>query len=87
MKIKRIGVDLAKNVYQLHGVDGHEQCVLQRRLKRDKWLQVIFEKTQPGCEIGMEACTGSHHWARLLREKGYIVKLIAPAVCKTVCEE
>ncbi len=82
MKIKRIGVDLAKNVYQLHGVDRHEQSVLRRRLKRDNWLKVLFEKTEPGCEIGMEACTGSHHWARLLREKGYIVKLIAPQFVK-----
>jgi len=82
MKIKRIGVDLAKNVYQLHGVDCHDKCVLQRRLKRDHWLKVLFHKTEPGCEIGMEACTGSHHWARLLREKGYIVKLIAPQFVK-----
>jgi transposase len=82
MKIKRIGVDLAKNVYQLHGVDNHDECVLQRRLKRDHWLKVLFHKTEPGCEIGMEACTGSHHWARLLREKGYIVKLIAPQFVK-----
>ncbi len=82
MKIKRMGVDLAKNVYQLHGVDRHDKCVLQRRLKRDHWLQGLFEKTEPGCEIGMEACTGSHHWARLLREKGYIVKLIAPQFVK-----
>jgi transposase len=82
MKIIRIGVDLAKNVYQLHGVDQSEQCVLKRRLKRDNWLEVLFEKTERGCEIGMEACTGSHHWARLLREKGYIVKLIAPQFVK-----
>jgi len=82
MKIKRIGVDLAKNVYQLHGVDRHDKCVLKRRLKRDNWLKVLFEKTEAGCEIGMEACTGSHHWARLLRGKGYIVKLIAPQFVK-----
>jgi transposase len=69
-------------VYQLHGVDNHDECVLQRRLKRDHWLKVLFHKTEPGCEIGMEACTGSHHWARLLREKGYIVKLIAPQFVK-----
>ena len=82
MKIKRIGVDLAKNVYQLHGVDGHDKCVLQRRLKRDHWLKGLFEKAEPGCEIGMEACTGSHHWARLLQGKGYKVKLIAPQFVK-----
>jgi transposase len=82
MKIKRIGVDLAKNVYQLHGVDNHDECVLQRRLKRDNWLKVLFEKTELGCEIGMEACTGSHHWARLLQSRGYKVKLIAPQFVK-----
>jgi transposase len=82
MKIKRIGVDLAKNVYQLHGVDQHDNCVWKRRLKRENWLKVLFEKAEPGCEIGMEACTGSHHWARLLREKGYVVKLIAPQFVK-----
>ncbi len=78
MKIKRVGVDLAKNVYQLHGVDGHDNCVLQRRLKRDKWLEVLFGKTEPGCEIGMEACGGAHHWARLLMAKGFKVKIIPP---------
>ncbi|MGB5705708.1 MAG: IS110 family transposase [Arenicellales bacterium] len=78
MKIKRIGVDLAKNVYQLHGVDRGDKCLWKRRLKRGNWLKVLFEKAEPGCEIGMEACTGFHHWARLLREKGYVVKLIAP---------
>ena len=62
MKIKRIGVDLAKNVFQLHGVDYHEQVVLQRRLKRASWLKMLLDKTEPGCEIGMEACTGAHHW-------------------------
>jgi transposase len=61
MKIKRIGVDLAKNVFQLHGVDYHEQVVLQRRLKRANWLKVLLDKTEPGREIGMEACTGAHH--------------------------
>ena len=69
MKIKRIGVDLAKNVYQLHGVDSHDKCVWQRRLKRDNWLKVLFEKTELGCEIVMEAFTGSHHWSRLLQSR------------------
>ncbi len=82
MKIKRIGVDLAKNVFQLHGVDCHEQVVLQRRLKRANWLKALLDKTEPGCEIGMEACTGAHHWGRLLQSKGYRVKLIAPQFVK-----
>ena len=78
MKIKRMGVDLAKNVFQLHGVDYKEQVVLRRRLKRANWLKVLFDKAEAGCEIGMEACTGAHHWGRLLQSKGYKVKLIAP---------
>jgi transposase len=82
MKIKRIGVDLAKNVFQLHGVDHTEQVVLRRRLKRENWLKVLLQKTEPGCEIGMEACTGAHHWGRLLEARGYKVKLIAPQFVK-----
>jgi transposase len=82
MKIKRMGVDLAKNVFQLHGVDHNEQVVLLRRLKRSNWLKVLLDKAEPGCEIGMEACTGAHHWGRLLQSKGYKVKLIAPQFVK-----
>ena len=82
MKIKRIGVDLAKNVFQVHGVDGREELVWSRRLKRDNWVKVLVEKAEPGCEIGMEACSGAHHWARLLQGKGYEVKLIAPQFVK-----
>ena len=82
MKIKRIGIDLAKNVFQLHGVDRTEQVVWQRRLKREAWLKALFEKIEPGCDVGMEACTGAHHWGRLLEAKGYHVKLIAPQFVK-----
>ena len=82
MKIKRIGIDLAKNVFQLHGVDRTDQGVWQRRLKRETWLKVLLKKIEPGCEVGMEACTGAHHWGRLLEAKGYHVKLIAPQFVK-----
>jgi len=82
MKLIRIGVDLAKNVYQLHGVDKSEKGVWQRRLKRANWVKVLVEKAEPGCEIGMEACSGAHHWARLLQDKGYKVKLMAPQFVK-----
>ena len=67
MKLSRVGVDLAKNVYQLHGVDRHGKAVWKRRLRRGQWLQALIDKVEPGCEIGMEACTGAHHWARDLR--------------------
>jgi transposase len=82
MKLIRIGVDLAKNVYQVHGVDKSEKGAWQRRLKRDNWVKALMEKAEPGCEIGMEACSGAHYWARLLQDKGYKVKLIAPQFVK-----
>jgi transposase len=82
MKLSRVGVDLAKNVYQLHGVDRHGKMVWKRRLRRGQWLQALLDKTDPGCEIGMEACTGAHHWARELQARGYTVRLIAPQFVK-----
>ena len=51
MKISRIGVDLAKNVFQHHGVDRHDQVVLKRRLNRDKWLSVLLKNTEPGVKL------------------------------------
>ncbi|MGF6397811.1 hypothetical protein ABH905_001477 [Pseudomonas frederiksbergensis] len=50
MKLMRIGVDLAKNVFQIHGVDRHEQPVWRQRLLRDRWLQTVLEKIEPGCK-------------------------------------
>jgi transposase len=81
-KLSRVGIDLAKNAFQLHGVDRHGKAVWRRRLTRDKWLKVLLEKVEPGCEIGMEACAGAHHWARQLRAKGFTVKLVAPQFVK-----
>jgi len=80
--LRRVGVDLAKNIFQLHGVDRTETSTWCRRLKRDNWINVLLKKIKPGCVIGMEACTGAHHWARLLQSKGYTVKLIAPQFVK-----
>jgi transposase len=82
MKIIRVGVDLAKNVFQVHGVDHNEKPVWQRKLKREEWLKILLAKIEPGCEIGMEACGGAHHWARKLAAQGYTVKLIAPQFVK-----
>ena len=82
MNISRVGVDLAKNVFQLHGVDRHGKTVLKRRLSRDKWIKVLIKSTEPGCEIGMEACGGAHYWARLLMSKGFRVKIIPPQFVK-----
>jgi transposase len=82
MKLMRIGVDLAKNVFQVHGVDCHEKPIWRQRLQREHWLQALLAKIEPGCEIGMESCGGAHHWARQLEARGYRVKLIAPQFVK-----
>ncbi|MHC8381840.1 IS110 family RNA-guided transposase [Pseudomonas sp. LB3P14] len=82
MKLMRIGVDLAKNVFQIHGVDRNEQPVWRQRLSRDRWLQTVLKKIEPGCEIGMESCGGAHHWARQLQARGFRVRLIAPQFVK-----
>ncbi|MDH3691995.1 MAG: IS110 family transposase [Gammaproteobacteria bacterium] len=82
MKIIRVGVDLAKNLFHIHGVDRKGNPVWRRRLIREKWLNVLLAQIEPGCEIGMEACTGAHHWARLLQARGFTVKLMAPQFVK-----
>lgn len=82
MKLIRVGVDLAKNVFQVHGVGRDEKKVWRRRLGRECWLETTLEKLEPGCEIGMEACTGAHHWARQVQARGFTVKLIAPQFVK-----
>ncbi len=82
MKLSRVGVDLAKNVFQLHGVDRHGKAVWKRRLSRSKWLKALLAQVDPGCEIGMEACGGAHHWARELQSRGYTVRLIPPQFVK-----
>lgn len=76
MKIKRIGIDLAKQVFQVHGVDGQERVVLKRQLRRQQVL-AFFGKIEP-CLIGMEACASAHYWARELMKLGHSVKLMAP---------
>jgi transposase len=82
MKLSRVGVDLAKNVFQLHGVDRSGRAVWKRRVSRAKWLDALRAQTEPGCEIGMEACAGAHHWARELQAHGYTVRLIPPQFVK-----
>lgn len=75
-EITTIGLDLAKDVFQAHGVDAQGQRVLRRRLKRREVLE--FFANLPACLVGMEACGGAHYWARKLRELGHEVKLMAP---------
>lgn len=82
MEIIRVGVDLAKNVFQVHGVDARERPVWRRSLRRQQWLSVLSRTVPAGAEVGMEACAGAHHWARELVARGYRVKLIAPQFVK-----
>ena len=82
MKLIRVGVDLAKNVFQVHGVERNEKPVWRRRLVRENWLKVLLETVEPGCAIGMESCGGAHHWARQLQGLGFKVKLIPPQFVK-----
>lgn len=76
MKIVRIGLDLAKNVFEVHGVDAEEKAVLRKTLRRNSVPQ--FFAVLPPCIIGMEACSGSHYWAKVLSDFGHEVRLISP---------
>src|SRR5690606_21004454 len=76
MKITTIGLDLAKLVFQVHGVNAQGHTVLTRQLRREQ-VSAFFAKLPP-CRIGLEACASSHHWGRLLRDQGHDVRLIAP---------
>jgi len=80
MKITTIGVDLAKELFQIHGVDAHGKAVLRKQLRRGEMAK-FFANLEP-CLIGMEACSSAHHWARKLGEFGHTVKLMAPQFVK-----
>ncbi len=75
-----IGLDLAKSVFQVHGVDAQGRVVLRRQLRRSQ-VPGFFERLEP-CLIGMEACSGAHHWARELGGLGHEVRLMPPAYVK-----
>lgn len=78
--IVTLGVDLAKNIFQLHGVDAAGQVVMQRVVRRREFLRLL--SGIPRCLIGMEACATSHYWARCLMELGHEVRLIPPTYVK-----
>ena len=80
MSVVSIGLDLAKSVFQVHGVDAAGHTVLRRRLARGE-LVAFFAK-QPACLVGMEACSSAHHWARELVQLGHTVRLIPPQYVK-----
>jgi transposase len=80
MSVVTIGLDLAKTVFQVHGVDEKGVAVLRRKLARAD--MITFFTKQPPCVVGMEACSSAHHWARLLVEIGHTVRLIPPQYVK-----
>ena len=80
IKIRTLGNDLAKSVFQLHGVDAHGAAVLQKKQRRGAVLDFLG-KLAP-CLIGMEACATSHHWAREIAAIGHDVRLIPPTYVK-----
>jgi transposase len=80
MQAITVGLDIAKSVFQVHGVDADGQVVIRRQLKR-RYVLAFFEKLAP-CLIGIEACASSHHWSRQLRALGHTVRLMPPAYVK-----
>ena len=80
MKITTIGLDLAKNVFQVHGVDEQGKAVVRKQLRRNQ--VAAFFANLPPCLVGMEACGSAHHWARKIEQLGHTVKLMAPQFVK-----
>src|SRR5215813_12231288 len=78
--ISTIGLDIAKSVFQVHGVDAAGQVVVRRQLRR-RHVLAFFQKLQP-CLVGIEACASSHHWSRELQALGHTVRLMPPAYVK-----
>src|SRR5712672_2312804 len=76
MQITTIGLDIAKNVFQVHGIDAKEKVVVRKQLRRNKVID--FFKALPPCLIGMEACATAHYWARELTKLGHKVRLMPP---------
>jgi len=80
MQITTLGIDLAKNIFQLHGINQRGKVVLARKVTRTKLLDVIAKL--PCCLIGLEACSSSHYWAREFEKLGHTVKLMSPQFVK-----
>lgn len=80
MQVVRIGLDLAKYVFAVHGVDSHGKVIVRKTLRRDAVAR--FFANLPACLVGMEASNGAHYWARVLTDLGHQVRLIAPQYVK-----
>ena len=82
-QLKRVGVDIAKSVFHVHGVDAHDDPQWRTKLKRDEWIDAVCERLRPDGEVGMEACASAHHWARILQARGFRVRLIGAQFVKS----
>lgn len=80
MKAVTVGIDLAKQVFQIHGIDEYGKVVIKKQLRRAQMAE--FFVRLPACLIGMEACGSAHHWARKLQAMGHTVRLMAPQYVK-----
>lgn len=78
--VTTVGLDIAKSVFQVHGIDAAGQVAIRRQLKR-RYVLAFFEKLPP-CLVGIEACASSHHWSRELKALGHTVRLMPPAYVK-----
>jgi hypothetical protein len=87
MQITTIGFDIAKNVFQVHGIDATEKVVVRKQLRRGQVLK--FFEALPPCLVGMEACASAHYWARELRKLGHevfdptLISLVNLTACRT----
>ena len=82
--VTTIGLDIAKSVFQVHGIDAEGKVLIRRKLKR-RYVLAFFQKLQP-CLVGIEACATSHHWSRELKLLGHTVRLMPPAYVKPYVE-
>ena len=80
MSIARVGLDIAKNVFQVHAINAEGQVLLRQRLRRSQVL--TFFRKLPACTIGLEACPGAHYWARELAAIGHEVRAMPPQYVK-----
>ena len=71
-QLGRASVDIAKNVFHVHGMDSHEQVQWQSKLSRSDWINKLCKRLLPDAEIGMEACASAHYWARQLRREAAV---------------
>ena len=76
MKVTTLGIDLAKNIFRSHGVDGRGTVALRRQVTRRQLLALLANL--PSCLVGMEACAGAHYWAREIGKLGHTVRLMSP---------